>query len=71
MVPAPQTGLNRFHTDVAHAAMVEAGYSPELDEELFTRVRDLLLKRTLARPPHPVPLKGQSSTLACAAVIIS
>lgn len=39
--------------------MVGAGYSPEEDEQLFSRVKDLLLKKNLARPPLPDVLKGE------------
>ncbi|ORY88664.1 hypothetical protein BCR35DRAFT_350895 [Leucosporidium creatinivorum] len=49
--------LNIHHSDVAHELMAEAGYSQAGDAELFARVRDLLLKKTLARPPLPDPLK--------------
>lgn len=58
-----QTGLNKFHADVAHEIMTEAGYEPAEDVELYARVRDLLLKRTLARPLLPSPLKGTFSSL--------
>lgn len=57
-----QTGLNKFHADVAQETMTRAGYDPTEDAELYTRVRDLLLKRTLARPPLPSPLKGPSNS---------
>ncbi|BGP44086.1 hypothetical protein JCM10450v2_008303 [Rhodotorula kratochvilovae] len=47
--------LNKFHADIAHDVMRQAGYveDDESDAALFTRVRDLLLKRTLGRPPLP------------------
>ncbi|GAA6054006.1 hypothetical protein JCM3770_002414 [Rhodotorula araucariae] len=50
-----RTALNKFHADIAHDVMRQAGYieDDEGDAALFARVRDLLLKRTLARPPLP------------------
>lgn len=54
-----QTKLNQFHAEVARDLMVEAGYSLVADEALFGRVKDLLLKRNLARPPLPEVLKGK------------
>lgn len=55
-----QTTLNRFHAQVAEEIMLEVGYDGEADKELIARVKDLLLKKNLARPPLPTPLKGQS-----------
>lgn len=51
----PQTSLNKFHADIAHDVMRQAGYveDDEGDAELFARVRDLLLKKTLQRAPLP------------------
>lgn len=54
-----QTNLNKFHADVAEETLRSNGYGKEEgDEELIKRVRDLLLKRTLGRPPFEEPLKG-------------
>ncbi|GAA5988590.1 hypothetical protein JCM10908_003631 [Rhodotorula pacifica] len=49
-----RTALNKYHADILHQVMRSSGYSEEQDAELFTRTRDLLLKRTLQRPPLPV-----------------
>ncbi|GAA5852889.1 hypothetical protein JCM9279_006216 [Rhodotorula babjevae] len=50
-----RTALNKFHADIAHDVMRQAGYveDDEGDAALFGRVRDLLLKRTLQRAPVP------------------
>ncbi|GAA6003966.1 uncharacterized protein JCM10292_000628 [Rhodotorula paludigena] len=50
-----RTALNKFHADIAHDVMRQAGYLEDSEEDaaLFARVRDLLLKRTLMRPPLP------------------
>ncbi|KPV72847.1 uncharacterized protein RHOBADRAFT_55521 [Rhodotorula graminis WP1] len=50
-----RTALNKFHADIAHDVMRQAGYveDDEGDAELFGRVRDLLLKKTLQRAPLP------------------
>ncbi|GAA5906227.1 hypothetical protein JCM5296_005543 [Sporobolomyces johnsonii] len=48
-----RTQLNKFHKEVAEDAMRASGYSVDDDRELFTRVGELLLKKTLARPPLP------------------
>ncbi|GAA6009478.1 hypothetical protein JCM10207_003796 [Rhodosporidiobolus poonsookiae] len=48
-----RTALNRFHADIAQEVMLQSGYSAEEDQVLLQRVRDLLLKKTLARPPLP------------------
>ncbi|TNY22259.1 hypothetical protein DMC30DRAFT_392710 [Rhodotorula diobovata] len=50
-----RTSLNKFHCEIAHDVMRQAGYSEddEGDAALFARVRDLLLKRTLQRAPLP------------------
>ncbi|GAA6030594.1 hypothetical protein JCM8097_006225 [Rhodosporidiobolus ruineniae] len=51
-----RTSLNRFHADIAISVLTSSGYSQEdpQDAELIERVRALLLKKTLARPPLPV-----------------
>ncbi|GAA5878680.1 hypothetical protein JCM3774_000449 [Rhodotorula dairenensis] len=50
-----RTALNKYHADILHEVMRSAGYddSTEKDAPLFERTRDLLLKRTLQRPPLP------------------
>lgn len=58
-----QTALNKYHADILHQVMRSAGYNDddERDAPLFERTRDLLLKRTLQRPPLPADtalLKG-------------
>lgn len=53
-----QTSLNKFHADTSRDLLVKAGYSEEHDAELLQRVRILLLKSSLARPPIPDPPKG-------------
>lgn len=58
-----RTKLNQFHCEVAHSTMLEAGYSATEDGALFTRVQELLLKKTLARPPLPSPLPGARRSL--------
>ncbi|KAM0747941.1 hypothetical protein T439DRAFT_86835 [Meredithblackwellia eburnea MCA 4105] len=52
-----RASLNKFHAQVAEETMLEAGYDSEKDQELISRVKDLLMKRTLARPPLPSSLK--------------
>ncbi|KAK4047285.1 hypothetical protein OIO90_006246 [Microbotryomycetes sp. JL221] len=54
-----RSALSKFHTEVAHAIMTEAGYDAQHEKAFFSRVRDLLQKRTLARPPLPDPLPGR------------
>ena len=56
-----QTNLNRFHAQVAEETMLEAGYDGDSDKGLIARVKDLLLKKNLARPPLPTPLKGTTT----------
>ncbi|SCZ96506.1 BZ3500_MvSof-1268-A1-R1_Chr8-2g10245 [Microbotryum saponariae] len=58
-----RTNLNRFHSQVARELMLQAGYSETSDAELFQRVDELLLKKTLARPPFKYPLKVAPSPL--------
>ncbi|KWU43140.1 hypothetical protein RHOSPDRAFT_35280 [Rhodotorula sp. JG-1b] len=50
-----RTALNKYHADILHQVMRSAGYhdDDERDAPLFERTRDLLLKRTLQRPPLP------------------
>lgn len=54
-----RTNLNKFHTQVTKDIMLSSGYSEEEDSVLLSRVSDLLLKRTLQRPPLSSPLKGK------------
>ncbi|KAL8281240.1 hypothetical protein RQP46_006274 [Phenoliferia psychrophenolica] len=58
-----RTTLNRFHAQVAEETMLEAGYDGEEDKDLIARVKDLLLKKNLARPPLPNPLKDPEMQL--------
>ncbi|CEQ40779.1 SPOSA6832_02423, partial [Sporobolomyces salmonicolor] len=51
-----RTQLNKFHKEVAEEAMRACGYRDAEDPELFRRVGELLLKKTLARPPLPAKL---------------
>ncbi|GAA5971606.1 hypothetical protein JCM21900_003001 [Sporobolomyces salmonicolor] len=51
-----RTQLNKFHKEVAEEAMRTCGYRDAEDPELFRRVGELLLKKTLARPPLPAKL---------------
>ncbi|GAA5990807.1 hypothetical protein JCM11641_005177 [Rhodosporidiobolus odoratus] len=50
-----RTQLNKFHADMAQSTMYECGFQQgsEEDERLVERVRELLLKKTLQRPPLP------------------
>ncbi|GAA5957252.1 hypothetical protein JCM8115_006930 [Rhodotorula mucilaginosa] len=48
-----RTALNKYHADILHQVMRSAGYDDQRDAPLFGRTRDLLLKRTLQRPPLP------------------
>ncbi|GAA5831543.1 hypothetical protein JCM11251_000743, partial [Rhodosporidiobolus azoricus] len=50
-----RTSLNKFHADIADEVLLSSGYSSTDDAALLARVRELLLKKTLNRPPLPRP----------------
>jgi hypothetical protein len=56
-----QTQLNKFHATVAEKTLLSSGYDAEADAELIQRVKDLLLKKGLARPPLVPPFNGKLS----------
>lgn len=58
-----RTNLNRYHAEVARTIMLDSGYTEAEDEVLLNRVGELLLKKTLQRPPLSTPLKGESCFL--------
>lgn len=72
-----RTNLNKFHAQVVKEIMINSGYSIEEDSILINRVSDLLLKKTLQRPPLSTPLKGKINYfalvlfLACLLILIS
>ncbi|GAA5918039.1 hypothetical protein JCM6882_009484, partial [Rhodosporidiobolus microsporus] len=49
------TALNKFHADIADEVLLSSGYDATTDAVLLARVRELLLKKTLNRPPLPKP----------------
>ncbi|KAI5474889.1 glutamyl-trna synthetase [Pseudohyphozyma bogoriensis] len=58
-----RANLNKFHASVAEDILLKAGYSAEADAELIARVKDLLMKKGLARPPLTPPFKDPEMQL--------